>query len=277
MHPVGGDNTLADAQLSVRGGDSLSIPDNSGYLSKPVFASLLVITAVLVDGLGIWMAASVGDVDFAANFVVWLGILHASYCFAVGAWMLTPFWRWRAAHFGAAALLILAPGYLCVSYYLALALHTGASGCPRLALLAVFILLYGYTMASIFMRYKRGMSDSCTKEMIYVKEPDFFRYVQQGDVRAREKRLKVNLGPRLVTLVAMAVLCATIFLVRDSVVSYFGVSLMSVLAAIVGFSFGTVFFACASMCAFVFFYYPAVLRRDGGLPVYVDLTSSAPR
>ena len=118
---------------------------------------------------------------------------------------------------------------------------------------------------------------SATRELIYPKEATFFRYAQQGDVYARRKRLAVQFDPQWQVLAGAAVVCVAVFFYRDPLASFFGTSLLPLLASVVGFAVGSMFFVAGSVCVFVFFIYPAQLQRETGLPVYVDLLASTPR
>lgn len=243
------------------------------YLSRLGLPVLFIVFGVLVDGIGMFMAADVSSrVPARENMLVWIGLLHATGCIAVAASLVVAKWSWRAEQHGLLAFVMMGFAYFMLSSYLGIVIFSPAHPTFRALMLVILLAYHGWWISRVVRWYGRAWHDDSLRNLIYVERSDHIVYLREGERNVRE-RLGVQFFPSNWTLVSTFLLGLGTYFARDNLTRYFDASWVPIAFAIWGLSlsvFVTTMVTSSVMTCFVF---PSRLRRQTGKHVYVDLLS----
>lgn len=247
------------------------------YESRQGWPVIFVVIALLIDGMGVFLAANVaGDRPTLSNPLVLFGIVHAAICLCLAVSLLSSRWQWRVEQQG---LVVLVPsvgfGYLFLSSYLSLMLYSSASWLVGLIMLLALVLYHGLWAWRVVTWYGTAWVDESLRASIYRECDDHIFYTRLGELGIRDK-LGVKFFPSNATMVGGLLVSLGSYFFRHDLTQYFGAQWVPIAFAIGGFIMSIFATTLVTMSVLLYFVYPRILKRQTGKPVFIDLMSAAP-
>ena len=244
------------------------------YESRQGWPVIFVVIALLIDGMGMFLAADVaGDLPTLLNPLVWFGIVHAAICLCLAVSLLSIRWEWRVEQQG---LVVLVPsvgfGYFFLSSYLSLMLYSSASWLVRSIMLLALVLYHGLWAWRVVTWYGTAWADENLRASIYRECDDHIFYTRLGEVGIRDK-LGVKFFPSNVTMVGGLLVSLGSYFFRHELTEYFGAQWVPIAFAIGGFTMSVFTTTLVTMSVLLYFVYPGMLKRQTGKSVFIDLLS----
>ena len=244
------------------------------YESRQGWPVIFVVIALLIDGMGMFLAADVaGDRPTLSNPLVLFGIVHAAICLCLAVSLLSSRWQWRVEQQG---LVVLVPsvgfGYLFLSSYLSLMLYSSASWLVGLIMLLALVLYHGLWAWRVVTWYGTAWVDESLRASIYRECDDHIFYTRLGELGIRDK-LGVKFFPSNVTMVGGLLVSLGSYFFRHDLTQYFGAQWVPIAFAIGGFTMSIFATTLVTMSVLLYFVYPRILKRQTGKSVFIDLLS----
>jgi hypothetical protein len=182
-------------------------------------------------------------------------------------------WNWEAKYFGASTF-PLASGSIMGIYPLLCILQYSS-----LPLVARLLIAFGVGFAIIrwcarFVKvYQAIYSDKRLFRYIYEEEPTAVYYLQQGDKKVFEKRLKIDMFPSSKYFL-LFLFGAFLLVPFASPVSHFvGLPFTHIFLAVGALPLDLMFLGMATKMWLVYYFYPRKIKQETNKPVYVDMSS----
>ena len=247
------------------------------YESRQGWPVIFVVIALLIDGLGMFLAAEVaGDWPTLSNPLVWFGVVHAAICLCLAVSLLSSRWQWRVEQQGLVVLVSgVGFGYLFLSSYLSLMLYSSASWLVRSIMLLALVLYHGLWAWRVVTWYGTAWVDENLRASIYRECDDHIFYTRLGEVGIRDK-LGVKFFPSNVTMVGGLLVSLGSYFFRHELTEYFGAQWVPIAFAIGGFTMSILATTLVTMSVLLYFVYPRILKRQTGKSVFIDLLSPSP-
>jgi len=240
-------------------------------------AFLPAVLALIGDGLGIFLAydAAVGRVAFWSNPTVWVGIMHAAFCVAIGAWMFLGKWIWTAAQMGFFSLTMLAVPYaLHFASLIGLCLYGSAPMWAKAALLATSLLWHVGWAAHVVRRCSSIWGDQELRQRTWIRYESATVYRQFAAKEAMD-RVRLSFYPGNAMALGFVFLIIPLVWMRQELATFFGGSFIHVFLVFFGASVSTLGLTFSVFSILFLMVYPARIVARTGNPVLVDMMTPA--
>lgn len=254
---------------------TMSPVENPSWLRSRNLAFMPLLLGLVVDGAGVVMFDEMSSgVDFFQNPVVWFGLVHAAYCIVLSIGMFATDWKWTSSQFGFFSLSLLSMAYVSVGGYLVIALYSAASGLLKACLLLALLLVYAWWVGKILTGMAVLYGSARWLGQVFVEEPEYMRFLQRREIDIRGRVPGLGLQPAGYAVLAGGAVSLLIVIFRERATGYFGVELVPLVVAPLGFSLGLMFVAMIAVSVLLYFVIPSLVRRKTGKTVYVDVNSN---
>lgn len=244
---------------------------NPEFLRPNTMMPLLALLPFLMGAIGLAFASGAAEeVPTPQNpiAVLCLLVMAASLVLAAVSWLFK--WNWDTRFFGAILWCMASVALAGGVPWLCLLLYSSAPPWLRVSMAMAYSTLLTCWSYRFFDIYQTIFSDPALREQIYVEQPGCFRYLQQGDLRLLEKRLKFRIWPATSFVLASWAVLFMSMCFASTLTSFFGLPFPHLFAACVALPTDMVALGMAVRGWMVFYVYPARLYRETGKRVYVD-------
>lgn len=206
------------------------------YLSRLGLPILIVASAALLDGFGVFMSNDVAhNTPFFSNIVVWFGLAHFFISIILSASLILTTWSWRAEHQLIIAFGLVGVGYLLLSTYFGLVFYSSAPLLVRAIFLSMLLLYHGWHVWHVAHGYEHIWTDDRLRQHLYVEHDSYYLCLRYGEEAIR-KKLKMRLFPYNVTIIINLLVGLVSYFYRHELSGYFDANWIPICVAIWGIS-----------------------------------------
>jgi hypothetical protein len=230
-------------------------------------------------GCGAWAlaAGAAPEKPIQENYLALIGLGIALISIAVLPIPYVFRWNWETRYFGAAMLSLSSASIIGLYPVLCIAQY---SSLPLLARLAL-VLLEGILIIRWCKRftniYRMIYSDENLFKLLYTEEISAVYFSQQADKKIAGKILKFEQFPADKYFIVCGVLAFSLIPFATPASQFIGVPFIHIFLAVLGTPLNLLFLGLGTKSWLAFYFYPMKIKRETNKPVFVDISSKAPK
>jgi len=246
------------------------------HLARPSrFVSLMAVLPLILSGVGMALATGAAkSVPFYQN-PVWLfcaGVMGFSSLMLFVPRIFS--WDWRAEYFGVGGLFL---GSVCMIggvAWVSVLIYSSLPLWLRIPMFGIYVYMIVFWSWRFVRFYRDLFSNNTEFGALYHEEAGACYYKQKADKKVgQSKKAPVPVPSPVFIVLATLLAVLSLFFARE-LSSYVGLPIVHIFLAVMSVPLDMMFFGFVVRSALVYFYYPAVIYKQSGLRVYVDMATA---